>query len=188
MSKFIANNIRVGNVILYEGKLWTILKASITKPGKGGAYVQVEMKSVKGNIKKNERFRSSETITKVIVEEKEMLFLCLSGDDIVLMDNSSYEQITFSKDFFVGRIEYLQQEGINLTVHMYNGKYIYIKLPKLLKIRVDNTEAVVKGQTSTASFKSAILENGIIIQVPTFVQEGDSLIVNTEDDLYHSRS
>lgn len=184
--KIEGNQIRPGNIILHEGKLWTVTKTQHTQPGKGGAYMQVEMKDIREGTKKNERFRSSEGVDRVIVEEIEHQFLYQDDDSLVLMDQETYEQINASKDLLSGDILYLK-DGMIVTVGMYEGAAISVTLPDHVVLLVEESDPVVKGQTASSSYKPAILENGLKVMVPPHIGQGTKVIIDTRDNSYVER-
>jgi len=185
--KINGNEIRVGNVIMHQDRLWVAVKTDHVKPGKGGAYAQVELKAIMGNTKLNERFRSAETVERVQLEQKDFQFLYEEGDSLVFMDNESYEQINLAKDFVGDRAAFLQ-DGMTVTLEMYEETPLGIKLPAQVTLAVQETEPVVKGQTAANSFKPATLENGVKVMVPPFVSEGERIIVDTEECTYLKRA
>lgn len=182
-----ANSIRMGNVLEHNGKLYIIIKPpEHTMPGKGGAFVQVSMKDIKTGTKVNERFRSSEDVERVRLDQKDHQFLYMDDDYIYLMDNESYEQIQVDKEILDDKALYLQ-DGMIVTVEMHENSPIKIALPSTVNLVVAETEPVVKGQTASASYKPAVLENGLRIMVPPFVDPGTKVVVRTEDDTYMER-
>ena len=185
--KINAGEIRVGMLLEYKNDLWQVLKTQHVKPGKGGAFNQVEMKNIKNNSKLNERFRASEEVEKVRVEEEKYVYLYDQGGKLVFMNSQSYEQIELEKDFIEDKLPLLS-ENDEITLEMYNEKPIGIQFPKTLIFEIKETEAVVKGQTAASSNKPAILENGIRIMVPPFIQQGEKVEINTEDLSYSKRA
>jgi elongation factor P len=185
--KINVNDIRVGNILEIDGRLWVVAKTMHTQPGKGGAYMQVEMKDIKEGIKKNERFRSSETVTKVHLEAKEFQYLYTSGDDIEVMDKSSFEQISLNKDLFGDQLEFLQ-EGMDISIEFHNDTPIAVVLPETLVLEVEECEPVVKGQTAASSYKPAKLVNGVRIMVPPFIKIGDKIEVRVASLEYLQRA
>ncbi|MCH9753498.1 MAG: elongation factor P [Alphaproteobacteria bacterium] len=185
--KINANSIRMGNVLEHNGKLYVVIKTpEHTMPGKGGAYVQVSMKDLQTGTKVNERFRSSEDVEKARLDQKENQFLYSDEDFIYLMDNESYEQIQVDKSMLDKKIAYLQ-EGMNVVVEFYETTPIKIELPSTVNLEVSETEPVVKGQTAASSYKPAVMENGIRVMVPPFIDPGTKIVVRTEDDTYVER-
>lgn len=185
--KISANKIRVGNVLEYKGKLWLVLKTEHTKPGKGGAFQQVEMKEVTEGTKLNEIFRATETVEKASIFEKTYTFLYMEGDKLALMDSETFEQIEVSKDL-VGEQEAFLQDGMEVTAKLHNENPIAIMLPQQVTLEITESDPVIKGQTVASSYKPAVLENGIRIMVPPFVETGDKVVVNTETREYVERA
>ncbi len=184
--KINGNTIRPGNVLEFEGKLWVVLKTQHTQPGKGGAYMQVEMKTLVGSTKTNVRFRSAETVERVFLDELPYQYLYEDGDDVVFMDQQTYEQITLSKDFIGDAVHFLK-EGMIVDVSSYEGKPITVSLPDTVVMEIVEADPVVKGQTASSSFKPAVLENGLKIMVPPHIEAGIRVVVNTADGTYVER-
>lgn len=185
--KISANSIRPGNVLEHNKKLWVVGKISHTQPGKGGAYIQVEMKSLKDGNKLNERFRSAEDVERAYLDEAVYQFLYMDGDNLTLMDLNSYEQILIAKDLVGDPVVFLQDEMM-VTVVSHEGSPIGVQLPEDVTLEVSETEAVVKGQTAASSNKPAILENGVRVMVPPFISTGDKLVIKTADRVYVERA
>lgn len=181
-----ANSLRVGNVIEFQNQLWKILKREHVKPGKGGAYIQVEMKNIVTGNKTNTRYNSSEDVDVAYVEQKHFTYQYSDQNEIVCMDMESFETIHFPKELVGDGIAFLQ-EGMDLRVEYCNDKPISIVLPEQVNGVVAQADAVVKGQTASASYKPAILENGVRVLVPPFIETGEEIIVRTEDFTYVSR-
>jgi elongation factor P len=188
MAKINGNEIRIGNVIEHQGSIWVAVKTDHVKPGKGGAFAQVELKNLIDGRKLNERFRSSETVEKIRLEQKEYQYLYDSGDTLTFMDGTSYEQIELGKDW-VGEdlVPYLQ-EGMEVTIEFHEERPIGITLPQHVTLEVADTEPVVKGQTAANSYKPAVLSNGVRTAVPPFVGPGEKIVVATEDGSYVRRA
>ena len=178
--KINANEIRVGMLLEYKDDLWQVLKTQHVKPGKGGAFAQVEMKSVNKNTKLNERFRSSETIEKASLEENNFNYLYDDENNYFFMDPKSFEQIEIKKDI-VGEKGKLLTENLEVSVSFYNEKPISIDLPNQVNCKIDSTDVALKGQTVSSSYKPAILDNGLSIQVPPFIEAGDEVVVDTRN-------
>jgi len=178
--KINAGEIRVGMLLEYKNDLWQVLKTQHVKPGKGGAFAQVEMKSVNKNTKLNERFRSSENVEKASVEEIKYNFLYEDEINYFFMDPKSFEQIEIKKDI-VGEKGKLLIENLEVSVNFYNNSPISIDLPNQVTCKIETTDAALKGQTVSSSYKPAILNNGLNIQVPPFVEAGDEIIVDTRN-------
>lgn len=185
--KINGNSIRPGNVLEFEGKLWVVQKTQHTQPGKGGAYMQVEMKTIVGNTKTNVRFRSSESVERVFLDELPYQYLYEEGEDVVFMDQDTFEQITLSKDF-IGDASHFLKEGMVVNVSSYEGKPITISLPDNVVLEIAEADPVVKGQTASSSFKPAVLENGLKIMVPPHIEAGMRVVVNTSDATYVERA
>ncbi len=187
MAKINGNEIKPGTVIEHQGTIWRAVKTNAVKPGKGGAFNQVELKNLIDGRKLNERFRASETIERVRLEQKDHTFLFESGDMLAFMDAQSYEQIEVERDFFGDQAAYLQ-DGMLVQMEFYNDKPIGASIPDQVTLEVAETEPVVKGQTAANSFKPAVLENGVRTAVPPFIGQGKKIIVNTEDGAYVKRA
>lgn len=185
--KINGNEIRPSNVLEHQGRLWVAVKVNHVKPGKGGAYAQVELKDIVSGTKLNERFRSAETVEKVRLEQKDFQFLYAQGDDLVFMDLENYEQLELATDFVGERSAFLQ-DGMTVTVEMHEGRALGIALPQHVTLAIAETEPVVKGQTAANSFKPAMLENGVKIMVPPFVSEGEKIVIDTEEVTYLRRA
>ena len=185
--KINGNEIRPGNVIEHKGGLWVAVKTQAVKPGKGPAYAQVELKNLIDRTKLNERFRSSETVERVRLEQNDYQFLYEQGDMLVFMDMDTYEQIEILKDFVDDRAAFLQ-EGMKVTVEMHEGKPIGVAIPEQVTLAVVEADPVVKGQTAASSYKPAKLENGVRILVPPFVVAGERVVVDTNELTYVRRA
>jgi elongation factor P len=181
------NSIRAGHILEYKGKLYVVSKTpEHTMPGKGGAFVQVEMKDIKTGTKINERFRSAETVEKIRVDVSEYQFLYLDENFINLMNLEDYEQTQIEKSYLGDKAAYLT-EGMVVKVDSYDNTIVSITLPSSVIGVVAETEPVVKGQTAASSYKPAVLENGVRVMVPPFINQGDRIVVNTEDNTYIER-
>ncbi len=176
--KINAGEIRVGMLIEYKNDLWQVLKTQHVKPGKGGAFAQVEMKSVGKNTKLNERFRSNESVEKALLEEINFNYLYSDENNYFFMDPKNFEQIEIQKDI-IGEKGKLLTENLEVLVSFYNDSPISIELPNQVSCKIASTDAALKGQTVSSSYKPAILENGIKIQVPPFVETEDEIILDT---------
>ena len=176
--KINAGEIRVGMLLEYKDDLWQVLKTQHVKPGKGGAFAQVEMKSVGKNTKLNERFRSSETVEKASIEEVNFNYLYNDEHNYYFMDSKTFEQIEIKKNI-VGEKGKLLTENLQVSVSFYNENPISVELPNQVTCKINTTDAALKGQTVSSSYKPAILDNGIKIQVPPFVEAGDEIILDT---------
>ena len=178
--KINASEIRVGMLLEHKSDLWLVLKTQHVKPGKGGAFAQVEMKSVNKNTKLNERFRSSENVEKAEVDEKKFNFLYSDDKSSYFMDNVSYEQISMSKDLIGDKVRLLK-ENVEVIISLLDEKPLSIELPKNIDCIVESTDAVVKGQTAASSYKPAKLDNGLTISVPPFIESGDKIIIDSRN-------
>ena len=176
--KIYASEIRVGMLIEYKDDLWQVLKTQHVKPGKGGAFAQVEMKSVNRNTKLNERFRSSESVEKASVEETKFNYLYEDEVDYYFMDPKSYEQINIKKES-VGEKGRMLTENLEVSISFYDEKPLAVELPNQVTCIIETTDVALKGQTVSSSYKPATLDNGINIQVPPFIESGDKIIVDT---------
>ena len=185
--KIIANLIKIGNVLEHKGKKFHVLNTNTIKPGKGGAYIQVEMRDVKSGAKVNERFRTSENVEKLSVNEILVTFLFIDDNFITFMNNENFEQSSLDKNLLSGNEDFLS-EGMQLTVEIIGEEIVNIKLPKSITVEVKTADAVVKGQTAASSNKPAILENGIRVMVPPFIEQGEKIEINTEDLTYSKRA
>jgi len=178
--KINAGEIRVGMLIEYKNDLWEILKTQHVKPGKGGAFAQVEMKSVNKNTKLNERFRSNETVEKASVEEMNLNYLYNDENNYFFIDPKTFEQIEIKKDI-IGEKSKLLSENLEVGINFYNEIPISINLPNQVSCKIETTDVALKGQTVSSSYKPATLNNGLIIQVPPFIEAGDEVIIDTRN-------
>ena len=176
--KINAGEIRVGMLLEYKNDLWQVLKTQHVKPGKGGAFAQVEMKSVGKNTKLNERFRSSETVEKASLEEINFNYLYSDENNYFFMDPKTFEQIEIKKDI-IGEKGKLLMENLEVSISFYNDNAISVALPNQVNCKIVSTDAALKGQTVSSSYKPATLENGIKIQVPPFIEVEDEIILDT---------
>ena len=181
--KINAGEIRVGMLLEYKNDLWQGLKTQHVKPGKGGAFAQVEMKSVGKNTKLNERFRSSETVEKASLDEMNFNYLYEDENNYIFMNPKSYEQVELKKEIIGEKGKFLT-ENLDVLVSFFNESPISLQLPNQVKCKVDTTDAAIKGQTVSSSYKPAFLTNGIKIQVPSFVESEDEIIVDTRNIQY----
>ena len=176
--KINATEIRVGMILEYKDDLWEVLKTNHVKPGKGGAFAQVEMKSLIKNTKLNERFRSSETIEKASLEEIKHNFLYSDENNFYFMNPKSFDQISIKKNV-LGEKGKMLTENLEVMINFHNDEPLSINLPNQITCKIDTTEAALKGQTVSSSYKPATLDNGINIQVPPFIETGDTIIFDT---------
>ncbi len=187
MSKIAGNEIRPGTMIQHQGALWMAVKTQAVKPGKGGAYNQVELKNIMSGTKLNERFRADESVEEIYLDKKDFQFLYASGDALTFMDTETYDQIELAKDFVGDRAQFLQ-DGMKVLVQLYDGKPIGIQLPIQVTLEVVEADPVMKGGTAAPSYKGAVLENGLKLQVPPFINAGTKIVVSTEDGTYVRRA
>ena len=178
--KINAGEIRVGMLLEYKNDLWQVLKTQHVKPGKGGAFAQVEMKSVNKNTKLNERFRSSESVEKASLEETTFNYLYSDEANYFFMDPKTFEQIEIKKET-VGDKGKLLTENLQVSVSFYNENPLSIELPNQVNCKIETTDAALKGQTVSSSYKPATLDNGLNIQVPPFIEAGDEIVVDTRN-------
>lgn len=182
-----ANSLRIGNVVEFENQLWSVVKREHVKPGKGGAYIQAELKNIKTGTKTNTRFSSSQDVEVAFVEHKNMQYQYMDQDEIVAMDLENFEQHNFSKALLGDSLPFLQDE-MQLVIEYCNGSAISISLPETVILKIESADAVVKGQTASSSYKPAMLENGVRTLVPPFVESGDLVVVKTADGEYVERA
>lgn len=187
MSKIAGNEIRPGLLIAHEGGLWLVVKNQAVKPGKGGAYNQVELKNVVSGAKLNARFRADETVEETWLEKKDFQFLYASGDVLAFMDLESFDQIELPRDF-VGEQAHFLQDGMKVLLQLHEGKPISIALPQQVTLTVTEADPVLRGQTAAPGYKSAMLENGMRVLVPAFIESGTKIVVATGDGSYVRRA
>ena len=185
--KINGNSVKPGMIVEHKNDLWVVTKSQSVKPGKGGAFNQVEMKSLKNGSKLNERFRASEEVERVRVDEEKFQYLYQQENKLTFMNLTDYEQMELDVEFIGDKIDLLR-ENDEVILEMYDEKPIGIQLPKTLIFEVSETEAVVKGQTAASSNKPAVLENGLRVMVPPFIEQGEKVIINTEDLTYLKRA
>lgn len=185
--KINGNEVRPGNVLQHKGALWVAVKVQHVKPGKGGAYAQVELKDLVNGTKLNERFRSSESVERVRLEQKDYQFLFADGDMLTFMDTETYEQISLSEELVGDPVAFLQ-DGMVVTIESYEGEPIGVELPEHVTMEVVEADAVVKGQTASSSYKPALLENGVKVMVPPHIGTGTRVVVATADSSYVERA
>ena len=181
--KISVNELKTGMIIEHKNDLWEILKTQHVKPGKGGAFNQVEMKSINKDTKLNERFRSSDNIERAIIEEIEFNYLYEDKNEFYFINNKTFEQINLRQDLLGEKFKFLS-EGLEVKIGIYNDTPIKIDLPKQIYCKIETTDAALKGQTVSSSYKPATLENGIKIQVPPFIESGDTVVVDTRSIEY----
>lgn len=186
--KISANEIKSGNILVYEGELWVVAKTpEHTKPGKGGAYVQVEMKNLRTGNKLNKRFSSVENVERAYLEQKDMQFLYAEDSKLILMDPESFEQITINKEMLGNKLPFLT-DGMNIVVEFYQATPLSVKLPATVILEVAQTDPIIKGATATSSYKPATLVNGIRVMVPPYLTTGEKIIVKTDDFSFVERA
>jgi elongation factor P len=182
-----ANQIRAGQVIEHEGRRWTVLKQQIITPGKGGAFIQVEMRDLKSGNKTNERWRTADTVERLLTEEKEFSYSYTDGTNMVLMDNETFEQ-TFVPVALLGDAAAFLQDNMAVTVDLVEGEPVAVHLPPTAVLQVVEADPVVRGQTAASSYKPARLSNGVRTMVPPFIETGEKIVVRTDDSSYVERA
>jgi elongation factor P len=187
MPKIAGNEIRPGSMIEHQGRLWIAVKSQAVKPGKGGAYNQVELKDIVNGTKLNERFRSSETVEEVSLDKKDFTFLYANGEALTFMDVETYDQIELQSDWVGDQAQFLA-DGMKVMLQLYEGKPISIRLPQQVTLEVVEADPVLRGGTAAPSYKGAKLENGMSVQVPPFIDAGTRIVVSTEDGSYIRRA
>ncbi|MFN4100489.1 MAG: elongation factor P [Pararhodobacter sp.] len=187
MPKINGNEIRPGNTLEHDGGLWVAVKVNHVKPGKGGAFAQVELKNLRDGRKLNERFRSEDKVEKVQLEQKDQQFLYEADTMLTFMDSESFEQIELPADLLGDRRPFLQ-DGMKVTIEYYGDEALNVSLPQKVICKIVETEPVVKGQTAANSYKPAILDNGVRVMVPPFVGPDEDIVVNTETFEYSERA
>jgi elongation factor P len=185
--KITGSEIRPGTLLEHKGGLWSTVKIQHTQPGKGGAYVQVELKNLRDGGKLNERFRTAETVEAVSLDRKDYQFLFIDGDLVTLMDTETYEQITVDRAL-VGEPAIYLQDGMTVQVQSYEGTPLAVVLPDTVVMVLAETQPTLKGQTAASSYKPGKLENGVRVMVPPFLSSGEKIVVNTADSTYVKRA
>ena len=180
-------DIRPGNIIEYEGGIWRAVKIQHTQPGKGGAYMQVEMKNLIDGRKTNVRFRSAETVERVRLDTKDFQFLYRDGDMLVFMDKNTYDQVSLPQDLLGDAAEFLQ-DGMDVVMELYNDRPISVQLPDQVEATIVEADAVVKGQTASSSYKPALLDNGVRVMVPPHITSGTRIVVDVYNREYVRRA
>lgn len=180
-------DIRPGNIIEYEGGIWRAVKTQHTQPGKGGAYMQVEMKNLIDGRKTNVRFRSAEIVERVRLDTKDFTFLYPEGDSLVFMDKESYDQVTLPRDL-LGEAAAFLSDGMDVVMELYEDRPISVQLPDQVEATIVEADAVVKGQTASSSYKPALLENGVRIMVPPHIESGTRVVVDVYEQTYVRRA
>jgi elongation factor P len=187
MPKINGNEIRPGNVLEHNGGLWAAVKVDHVKPGKGGAFAQVELRNLRNGSKLNERFRSADKVERVRLEQKDQQFLYEQDGMLVFMDSETFEQVELPAELLGERRPFLQ-DGMTIHIEYYDTEALNATLPQKVVCKIVETEPVVKGQTAANSFKPALLDNGVRVMVPPFVGEGEDIVVNTETMDYSERA
>jgi elongation factor P len=182
-----ANLIRAGQVIEHEGRRWTVLKQQIITPGKGGAFIQVEMRDLKTGNKTNERWRTADTVERLMTDQKEYTYSYTDGANMVLMDDETYEQAMIPIDLMGDAAPFLQ-DNMKITVDLVEGDPVAVHLPPSVILEIVEADPVTKGQTATSSYKPAKLSNGVKTMVPPFIETGERIVVRTEDASYVERA
>jgi elongation factor P len=186
--KINGNAVRPGMIIDHQGRLWRAVKIQHTQPGKGGAYLQVELKDIRGGTKLNERFRSSETVERVRLEQKPFQYLYGDGETYTFMDTETYEQVTVGVELIGEDQVPMLQENMNVTIEFHEETPLAVQLPDTVILEVVEADAVVKGQTASSSYKPAVLANGMKVSVPPHIEAGTRIVVNTADCSYVERA
>ncbi|MBP0483378.1 elongation factor P [Sagittula salina] len=187
MPKINGNEIRPGYVLEHDGHLWAAVKVDHVKPGKGGAFAQVELKNLRTGSKLNERFRSEDKVERASLENRDMQFLYVDDGQMIFMDTESYEQIQLDAELLGDRRPFLQ-DGMTIVVEFFGDEALNARLPAKVICEIAETEPVVKGQTAAKSFKPAVLDNGVRVAVPPFVGQGERIVVNTDTMEYSERA
>jgi elongation factor P len=187
MAKMQANQMRAGMVIEFEGQRYTILKQNIMIPGKGAAVIQVEMRNVKTGAKKDQRWRTADTVERLTTEDKEFTYSYEDGENLVLMDPETFEQTVVPKDILGDRLPFLQ-EAMTVNVKLIEGEPVSMDLPETVTLEIVEADPVVKGQTASSSYKPAVLSNGVKVMVPPFITAGEKIVVKTADGTYYERA
>ena len=185
--KINAVEIRPGNILEYEGGIWRAVKIQHTQPGKGGAYMQVELKNLRDNRKNNVRFRSAESVEKVRLDTKDFQFLFAEGETLTFMDKETYEQTTLPRDLLGDAAAFLS-DGMDVVMELYDDDPISVQLPTMAEATIVEADAVVKGQTASSSYKPAILDNGVRIMVPPHIGAGTRIVVDVYEQTYVKRA
>ncbi|QNT79030.1 elongation factor P [Entomobacter blattae] len=182
-----ANLIRAGQVIEHNGRRWTVLKQQIITPGKGGAFIQVEMRDLKSGNKTNERWRTADTVERLMTEQKDYTYSYTDGDNLVLMDPESFEQVMLPTELLGDLLPFLQ-DNMAVEVDLVDGDPVAVHIPPQVTLEIVEADPVVKGQTASSSYKPAKLSNGVKVMVPPFIEAGERVVVRTEDASYVERA
>jgi len=187
MPKINAIDLRPGNVLEHQNKLWLVLKRDIVQPGKGGAFTQIEIRDLRSGTKATERFRTQETVERVRLDEKEMQFLYMEDDNATFMDNDTFEQLQVPRDLIGDPADFLQ-DGMTCKVMTYDGSPLSVEIPPSVVMAVVEADPVVRGQTASSSYKPGKLENGRRVMIPPHIEAGTRIVVSTADGAYVERS
>ncbi|CAH0301918.1 elongation factor P [Roseomonas sp. CECT 9278] len=187
MAKMQANQMRAGMVIEFEGQRYTIIKQNIMIPGKGNAIIQVDMRNIKTGAKKDQRWRTADTVERLATEDKEFTYSYADEDNLVLMDPATFEQTMVPKDILGDRLPFLQ-ENMTVNVKLIEGEPVSMDLPESIVLEVVEADPVVKGQTASSSYKPAVMSNGVKVMVPPFITAGEKIVVKTADGTYYERA
>ncbi|HEX5321758.1 MAG TPA: elongation factor P [Stellaceae bacterium] len=185
--KINAIDIKPGNVLEHQNKLWIVMKRELVQPGKGGAFAQVEMRDLRGGNKTSERFRTQETVERVRLDEKEMQFLYMEDGQATFMDNDSFEQVSVPREVIGDPADFLA-DGMMCTVMMYEGSALSVDIPPSVTMEVVEADPVVKGQTASSSYKPGKLENGRRVMIPPYIEKGTRIVVSTADGAFMERA
>jgi elongation factor P len=185
--KINAIDLKPGNVLEHQGKLWLVMKRELVQPGKGGAFTQVELRDLRAGTKLNERFRTQETVERVRLDEKEMQFLFMENDQATFMDNENYEQVSVTRETIGEPADFLR-EGMICNVLLYEGQALSVELPPSVTMEVVEADPVVRGQTASSSYKPGRLENGRRVMIPPHIEAGTRIVVSTADGSYVERA
>ncbi|HQT62338.1 MAG: elongation factor P [Acidiphilium sp. 37-67-22] len=182
-----ANLIRAGQVIEHDGRRWTVLKQQIITPGKGGAFIQVEMRDLKTGNKTNERWRTADTVERLMTDNRDYTYSYTDGDNLVLMDGETFEQFLVPAELLGDQAPFLQ-DNMSVIIDLVEGDPVGIHLPATVTLEIVEADPVVKGQTASSSYKPAKLSNGVKVMVPPFIEAGERIVVRTEDSTYVERA
>jgi elongation factor P len=187
MAKMQANQMRAGMVIEFEGQRYTITKQNIMIPGKGNAIIQVDMRNIKTGAKKDQRWRTADTVERLMTEDKEFTYSYIDGTNLVLMDPETFEQTMVPEEILGDRLPFLQ-ENMTVNVKLIEGEPVSMDLPETIVLEVVEADPVVKGQTASSSYKPAVMSNGVKVMVPPFITAGEKIVVKTADGTYYERA
>lgn len=182
-----ANQIRAGQVIEHDGRRWSVLKQQIITPGKGGAFIQVEMRDIKSGNKTNERWRTADNVERLVTDDREYIYSYSDGDMLFFMDPETYEQHALPVSLLGDKVKFLQ-DNMKVNFHLIEGEPVAVDLPPQVVVEVEDADPVIKGQTASSSYKPATLVNGVKTMVPPFISRGENIVVRTEDGSYVERA